>query len=360
LNRTIEENFWIKILKSSEASSIHGKSDDELDSANSRTVNNSDSQLSINQQYQQQQQSTTYYQHQQQQHDSTSTTPVNNINNHNNNNANFNLNALQEKLSESLRLPPLSTWKIENDNYFNNNHNNNNISSTSVNSNVPLAVLHYDFNIKSAKFSTNNNHNGCSNGSGSNVSENGYSNLFSKLNQTTTTTTAKSASSSVTKQDSLNNLPPAPPQPPPPPPPVSSRPEKTKSIVSRRRWRLFSLSKIKQIKNKSFLLKFTKPLDEEETPADGVEKTCSKAPLNGNENNAVPVLVQQPCQQQPQSAPSLPPPGGVVMNQVQMKKKKMSDEEVFTKLRQIVSIGDPNRKYSKIERIGQGYRERER
>lgn len=42
-------------------------------------------------------------------------------------------------------------------------------------------------------------------------------------------------------------------------------------------------------------------------------------------------------------------------NMVQMKKKKMSDEEVLNKLKQIVSIGDPNRKYSKIERIGQGY-----
>lgn len=39
---------------------------------------------------------------------------------------------------------------------------------------------------------------------------------------------------------------------------------------------------------------------------------------------------------------------------VQMKNKKMSDEEVLIRLRQIVSIGDPNRKYTKIERIGQG------
>ena len=42
-------------------------------------------------------------------------------------------------------------------------------------------------------------------------------------------------------------------------------------------------------------------------------------------------------------------------NGVQMKKKKMSDEEVLAKLRRIVSIGDPNRKYTKIEKIGQGY-----
>ena len=39
---------------------------------------------------------------------------------------------------------------------------------------------------------------------------------------------------------------------------------------------------------------------------------------------------------------------------VQLKKKKLSDEEVLSKLRRIVSIGDPNRKYTKIEKIGQG------
>ncbi|KAK7090055.1 serine/threonine-protein kinase PAK 2-like isoform X1 [Littorina saxatilis] len=36
------------------------------------------------------------------------------------------------------------------------------------------------------------------------------------------------------------------------------------------------------------------------------------------------------------------------------KKKKMSDEEIMEKLRTIVSIGDPNRKYTKMEKIGQG------
>lgn len=38
-----------------------------------------------------------------------------------------------------------------------------------------------------------------------------------------------------------------------------------------------------------------------------------------------------------------------------LKKKKMSDEEIIEKLRQIVSLGDPNRKYEKIDKIGQGY-----
>ncbi|XP_076454091.1 serine/threonine-protein kinase PAK 2-like [Babylonia areolata] len=36
------------------------------------------------------------------------------------------------------------------------------------------------------------------------------------------------------------------------------------------------------------------------------------------------------------------------------KKKKMTDEEIMEKLRTIVSIGDPNRKYTKMEKIGQG------
>lgn len=36
------------------------------------------------------------------------------------------------------------------------------------------------------------------------------------------------------------------------------------------------------------------------------------------------------------------------------KKKKMTDEEIIEKLRTIVTIGDPNRKYTKMEKIGQG------
>merc|ERR1712071_695552 len=36
------------------------------------------------------------------------------------------------------------------------------------------------------------------------------------------------------------------------------------------------------------------------------------------------------------------------------RKKKMSDEEIIERLRLIVSVGDPNRKYTKMEKIGQG------
>lgn len=37
-----------------------------------------------------------------------------------------------------------------------------------------------------------------------------------------------------------------------------------------------------------------------------------------------------------------------------VKKKKISDEEVVEKLRGIVSADDPNKKYAKLEKIGQG------
>lgn len=36
------------------------------------------------------------------------------------------------------------------------------------------------------------------------------------------------------------------------------------------------------------------------------------------------------------------------------RKKKMTDEEILEKLRSIVSVGDPNRKYTKLDKIGQG------
>ena len=57
-------------------------------------------------------------------------------------------------------------------------------------------------------------------------------------------------------------------------------------------------------------------------------------------------------------APSLLP--GMTQTKLQsasdkpIKKRKMTDEEIYEKLRSIVSVGDPNRKYTKLEKIGQG------
>lgn len=84
-----------------------------------------------------------------------------------------------------------------------------------------------------------------------------------------------------------------------PPPPVAVRPDKTKSV-------------------------YTKPIEKEEV------KNGSRLGLDGkditNNNNL----------------------------STKSKKKKMTDEEIMEKLRSIVSVGDPNKKYTKIEKIGQG------
>lgn len=60
-----------------------------------------------------------------------------------------------------------------------------------------------------------------------------------------------------------------------------------------------------------------------------------------NANNVTPI------QQQAQ-------PQATTRNGGGLKKKKMSDEEILERLRTIVSVGDPNRKYTKMEKIGQG------
>ncbi|KAK2165341.1 hypothetical protein NP493_1372g00014 [Ridgeia piscesae] len=46
--------------------------------------------------------------------------------------------------------------------------------------------------------------------------------------------------------------------------------------------------------------------------------------------------------------------GSTTQKQERQKKKKMTDEEILDRLRTIVTVGDPNRKYNKMERIGQG------
>jgi len=101
----------------------------------------------------------------------------------------------------------------------------------------------------------------------------------------------------------------------PPPPPIASRPEKTKSI-------------------------YTKPIDEDEddTPSLKLPPTINENEISGtteksNNNNN---LNHKPASNE------------------RPKKKKMTDEEILARLRQIVTVGDPNRKYTKMEKIGQG------
>ena len=105
----------------------------------------------------------------------------------------------------------------------------------------------------------------------------------------------------------------------PPPPPIATRPERTKSI-------------------------YTKPVDsDEETPS-------IKLPPTINENDLYDKSSEKSSNNNHTASKAEAPKSGTPRE----KKKKMTDEEILAKLRQIVSIGDPNRKYTKMEKIGQG------
>ncbi|XP_048521094.1 serine/threonine-protein kinase Pak isoform X3 [Dendroctonus ponderosae] len=116
-----------------------------------------------------------------------------------------------------------------------------------------------------------------------------------------------------------------------PPPPIASRPERTKSI-------------------------YTKPI-EDEKPSNAnasphslspshITTTCAaSAAANSNSTgNAAAVLDRN----------KNPPGPEISRGASEKRKKKMSDEEILEKLRSIVSVGDPNRKYTKMRKIGQG------
>ncbi|CAH0557058.1 unnamed protein product [Brassicogethes aeneus] len=122
-----------------------------------------------------------------------------------------------------------------------------------------------------------------------------------------------------------------------PPPPIASRPERTKSI-------------------------YTKPIEEANTtaphalgtpphslsPAHAAPNTtpthAAAANSNGASTLAAPLLDRNKNQAGPE----------VSRAASEKRKKKMSDEEILEKLRCIVSVGDPTRKYIKFDKIGQG------
>ena len=105
-----------------------------------------------------------------------------------------------------------------------------------------------------------------------------------------------------------------------PPPPIATRPEKTKSI-------------------------YTKPLDEEDDSSENGLKVPALAATKAKSDENGSVASEQNNNNNVNKANNA--------NERQ-KKKKMSDEEIMERLRQIVTVGDPNRKYTKMEKIGQG------
>ncbi|KAM4627470.1 serine/threonine-protein kinase PAK 1 isoform 3-T3 [Polymixia lowei] len=109
-----------------------------------------------------------------------------------------------------------------------------------------------------------------------------------------------------------------------PPPVVAPRPEHTKSIYTR--------SVIDPIP--------PPPTKDAATSPISPPSTAPPPPAEGGASS--------PPSASPAPGPSLPRP------QDKTRKKKMSDEEILEKLRSIVSVGDPKKKYTRFEKIGQG------
>lgn len=99
-----------------------------------------------------------------------------------------------------------------------------------------------------------------------------------------------------------------------------------------------------------FLRQYTKPIEEEPPPP--LTNTLGSPQRNGTP--------QQPHQSQLDRNKNQATPTSTTTDQTRpaqsdkARKKKMSDDEILEKLRTIVSVGDPNRKYTKMEKIGQG------
>eukprot|EP00099_Drosophila_melanogaster_P009568 NP_001262309.1 p21-activated kinase, isoform E [Drosophila melanogaster] len=182
-------------------------------------------------------------------------------------------------------------------------------------------------------------------------------------------------SSSTSQHSSANEddmLGPQHPQQQPPPPPVASRPERTKSIYTR---------PIEDLQPAIIPMPVAPattpatPLQNHRTPggisapaASPMMHNNATTTLDKNKNNANLYTPEPTVAQVSAGGPSSQVAGNQIAvpqaavapaatpntRAANAKKKKMSDEEILEKLRTIVSVGDPNRKYTKMEKIGQG------
>ncbi|KAM7360323.1 serine/threonine-protein kinase PAK 3-like protein isoform 1-T3 [Cochliomyia hominivorax] len=191
------------------------------------------------------------------------------------------------------------------------------------------------------------------------------------------TASSSSQHSSANEDDILGT-------PQPPPPPIASRPERTKSIYTR------PIEEVVQPVAASLIPPPTAaPATTPTTPQhNNVAQPQFKTPthvaastLDKNKNNAnlythdtntnnltaAPAVganaagassnAASPAQATTAgagTATTTPATTTTTQRSGAAKKKKMSDEEILEKLRTIVSVGDPNRKYTKMEKIGQG------
>ncbi|XP_057685002.1 serine/threonine-protein kinase PAK 1-like [Corythoichthys intestinalis] len=122
-----------------------------------------------------------------------------------------------------------------------------------------------------------------------------------------------------------------------PPPVIAPRPEHTKSIYTR--------SVIEPLPPPLTKDAATSPIV---APTSTTATTTSSSSSSASAAAVTPPGVSAAEGANPAAGASLPRP------QDKGRKKKMSDEEILEKLRTIVSVGDPKKKYTRFEKIGQG------
>lgn len=117
------------------------------------------------------------------------------------------------------------------------------------------------------------------------------------------------------------------------PPPVAARPERTKSIYTK------PLSEIRPSHPKV-------PHSIDPNVQDSANNNSDRGDPRANTNN----ILNNNLVDERRSEEGVT--GHVPLSK--QRRKKMSDDELLEKLKSIVTIGDPNRKYTRMEQIGQG------
>lgn len=117
------------------------------------------------------------------------------------------------------------------------------------------------------------------------------------------------------------------------PPPVAARPERTKSIYTK------PLSEIRPSHPKV-------PHSIDPNVQDSANNNSDRGDPRANTNN----ILNNNLVDERRSEECVT--GNVPLSK--QRRKKMSDDELLEKLKSIVTIGDPNRKYTRMEQIGQG------
>ncbi|XP_054270159.1 serine/threonine-protein kinase Pak [Macrosteles quadrilineatus] len=119
----------------------------------------------------------------------------------------------------------------------------------------------------------------------------------------------------------------------PPPPPVATRPERTKSIYT------------KPVEDVTVTLTPTPPIVSPRTTNGTTTSPTATTVLDKNKNHNT---------TNTNTNTNTSTTTNTNTSSSTARKKKLSDDEILEKLRTIVSVGDPNRKYAKMEKIGQG------